>query len=145
MPVRPGFAALAITLALAPACLAPTCLAQPASGPSEPQLADAAELGRLATLAPLCGLRDDHWRADLRRAAMQSATGTAAHDDKALRTVPGSQLALNALSYGEDETLENFAAGPDGQCERLASDPGLPRADAMVAAFRKQARQSPDS
>jgi hypothetical protein len=103
----------AATLALT-ACLAGgTARASPPPGPidalGEEQLSETLQLGTLATLAPLCGLRDDRWAEDLRRGAMQSATGTEARDDQGLRAAPGSSLAVGALSYAEAEALESFA------------------------------------
>lgn len=112
-----------------------------ADGPSEDQLADTVQLGALAALAPLCGLRDEAWAADLRRAAIQSATRRPqAHDDQALKAAPGSNLAIGALSFAEAEALENFAEAEAARtCEPLAHNPGLRRADAMVRDFRLQA------
>ena len=69
------------------------------SGPSPEALGDSVELGGLAALAPLCGLRDEAWSADLRRSAIQTATGTRRHDDAALKAAPGSNQVIGALSY----------------------------------------------
>ena len=114
--------------------------AQSAPGPSQDQLDDAVRLGGLAALAPICGLRDEDWAADLRRAAMQAAAGTAAHDDPGLMAAPGSGLAASALSYAEAEALESFAEAPaPDTCAPLAHDPALDRADGLVRDFRAQA------
>jgi hypothetical protein len=115
--------------------------AQPAAGtgPSETRLADAVQAGRIATLAPICGLRDEGWAADLRRSALQSATGSHAHADSDLMTEPGSNVAASALSYAEMEALENFAgAAPDQTCQPLARSQALRRADERVRDFRAQ-------
>ncbi|MBV8095960.1 MAG: hypothetical protein JO110_22565 [Acetobacteraceae bacterium] len=119
---------------------------EPALGPSESQLADAVRLGTVATLAPLCGLRDEPWAEDLRRATVQSATGAKAYDDPALKAAPGSNLAIGALSFAEMEALEDFAE-PSGasSCGRLAADPELARADDIVRAFRDQLAPVPRS
>jgi hypothetical protein len=92
---------------------------------AEPPLDDAVRFGAVATLAPLCTLRDAAWAADLRRALLQAA--------------PGSNLAAAALSYAESEALEDFAAGPaDATCGPLAHDLDLDRADAIVREFRRR-------
>ena len=112
--------------------------AQPA--PSQDQLDDTVRLGGLAALAPICGVRDEEWAADLRRAAIQSATGTMVHDDPGLMAAPGSDLAAGALSYAEAEALESFAEAPAPvTCAPLAHDPALDRADGLVRGFRAQA------
>ena len=114
-----------------------------ASGPTETQLADTVEIGGMAALAPICGLRDDAWAADLRRSTIQSATGTAARDDGALKAAPGSNLVIGALSYAEMEALEDFAGSPAAvTCGPLASSPVLSRADALVQHFRAGAPAS---
>jgi len=108
------------------------------------KLAETVQLGTVATLAPLCGLRDEAWAEDLRRAALQSATGTRAHDDARLGAAPGSALAASALGYAESEALENFAeAAAEVTCKPLAADPALGRADDTVRAFREQAADAP--
>lgn len=104
---------------------------------TEAGLNDALALGRVATLAPLCTLRDQSWSADLRRSTIQSETGTAAHDDAALKAAPDSDLVIGALSSAEHEALEDLAEdSPKVTCRQLAIDPALPRADAMVTRFR---------
>ena len=104
-----------------------------------PQLDDTVKLGGIATLAPLCGLREEAWAVDLRRAAIQAATQSKAHDDPDLKAAPGSNLAVGALSYADTEATESFAeADPAETCKPLASSPDLARADVMVEAFRKQ-------
>jgi hypothetical protein len=122
--------------ALALALLAPAAFA---AGPSQSQLAESVELGGLAALAPMCGLRDEAWSADLRRSTIQGATGTTAHDDGSLKAAPGSNLVVGALSYAETEALEDFAESPpDATCGPLAKSPVLTRADEMVRQFRAQ-------
>jgi hypothetical protein len=107
--------------------------------PSGQSLADATTFGAVATLAPLCGLRDEVWSLDLRRAAMQTATGSAATDDAGLSHAPGGGQAAAALGYGDMEALEDFAADtPDEICASLRQNPALDRADAAVGAFRRR-------
>jgi hypothetical protein len=119
---------------------------EPRAGPSERQLAEAVQLGTVATLAVLCGLRDDGWAEDLRRAAVQSATGTDAQDDPGLKMAPGSNLAVGALSFAEAEALESFAeAPPESSCRPLAANPDLTRADDIVRAFRDRPAHLPGS
>jgi hypothetical protein len=102
-------------------------------------LADAATFGAVATLAPLCGLRDEAWSADLRRAARQTATGSAATDDAALSRAPGGNQAAAALGYGDMEALEDFAADtPEVSCAALRKNPALDPADKAVDAFRRR-------
>jgi len=70
---------------LAAACLAcwpcwgqaesgPSQAAPSQAAPSEAALDDAVRLGTVATLAPLCGMRDEAWSFDLRRTAVMDAT-----------------------------------------------------------------------
>jgi hypothetical protein len=107
--------------------------------PSGQGLADATTFGAVATLAPLCGLRDESWAADLRRAATQTATGTAATDDAGLSRAPGNGQAQAALGYGDMEALEDFAADTPGvTCASLRDNPALGRADAAVKTFRRR-------
>jgi hypothetical protein len=99
------------------------------AAPSADQLAEVATFGGLAATAPLCGLRDESWAADLRRAALQSVAGVPASRD--------ANLAAAALGHGDMEALEDFAGrAPEASCEKIRTDPALPRADAMVGAFR---------
>ena len=107
-----------------------------AIGPSQAQIAETVELGRFAALAPLCGLRDQGWSADLRRSTIRSGTGTVAHDDAGLKAAPGSNLVIGALSYAETEATEDFAETPVATCVSLANSPVLPRADDRVHRFR---------
>ena len=123
--------------------LAAACLAcwpswgQAASGPSQAALDDAVRLGTVATLAPLCGMRDEAWSFDLRRAAVMDATRAQQPDDETLRHVPGQDLATTALSHAEAEALEAFAETPaPNTCGPLAHDPELARADGIVQTFR---------
>jgi hypothetical protein len=134
-----AMAAAVFTAGLCAAAARAQPAARTAAGPSEDQLADAVQLGTVATLAPLCGLRDEGWAADLRRAAIQSATRSKAHDDLGLKAAPGSDLATGALSFAETEALESFAEAPaTATCEPLARNPGLRRADALVQDYRMQ-------
>lgn len=108
----------------------------PPTGQSDLDLA--IRRGGLATLAPLCGARDDHWAEDLRRAAMQDAAHAAAPDDPALHSAPGADLATAALGFAEAEALEDFAeTSPQAACAKITADPGLPEADRRVAAYRR--------
>lgn len=100
-------------------------------------LDDTEALGTIATLAPLCALRDDGWAEDLRRATIQSATGTQAHDDTSLHDAPGSNVVASVLGDAEHEALETFTEEPGGKtCAKVAKDANLARADNMVRAFR---------
>ncbi len=131
------------THAIAAIMVALSLPASAAPGPSQAQIADSVEIGGLATLAPLCGLRDEAWSADLRRSTIQAATGTPEHSDGALKAAPGSDLVIGALSYAETEALEDFAqAPPAATCGPLAANPVLSRADAMVRHFREGAPAS---
>jgi hypothetical protein len=86
-------------------------------------IADAATFAAVATLAPLCGLRDEAWSADLRQAAMQGGAQ--------------SKQVEAALGYGEMEALEDLAADkPEATCAALRQNPALRRGDAAVEAFR---------
>ena len=106
----------------------------------EPGLADAVRLGALATLAPLCGLRDDAWADDLRRALVQGATGTDRTDDPGLKAAPGHAQADAALGFADIESLEDFAEQkPAEACRKVEADADLARADAAVMGFRKRA------
>jgi hypothetical protein len=90
---------------------------------------EALRFGSIATLAPLCGLRDDTWARDLRRAELQ-----------ALAQSMSANEAAATLSYAEDEAVETFAeTKPRATCDPLTHDPDLPRADEIVDAFRKGA------
>ena len=116
-------------------CAMPAALAQ--SGLGE-RLAEASTYGAVATLAPLCHLRDDAWAADLRRAALRSAGGTEATDDAGLTAAPEHGKAAAALGYADMEALEDFAAdGEAATCAGLKANPALPQADAAVRAFRQ--------
>lgn len=107
--------------------------------PSQDTLDDTVRIGTVAALASVCGLRDEAWAADLRRAAIQAATRSRAHDDPGLHAAPGSDLAVGALSFADAEALESFAEAPAADtCTPLAHSPGLDRADGMVRGFREQ-------
>ena len=100
---------------------------------------DLERFGRIATLAPLCAARDEAWSFDLRRAELQSATGSTRFDDAALKAAPGSKQAVAALSSAEHEALEEFAENsPSRSCEAVRADPDLGHADEIVRAFRAQ-------
>jgi hypothetical protein len=115
-----------------------------AQAPAGQSIADGATFGAVATLAPMCGLRDEAWSADLRRAAMQTATGSAATDDATLSTAPGSSQVVAALGYGDMEALEDFAADkPEATCAALRKNPALGKADAAVDAFRRRHEGKP--
>jgi len=110
----------------------PGMAAAQTSMPTQLQLDNAVRFGAIATVGPICGLRDESWAGDLRRAELRR-----------MGVQPGAatpgQLADRAgaaLSYAEDEALEDFAESPPQTCARLAHDPDLARADQMVAAFR---------
>ena len=124
--------------------LAASLCAGPAwAQPSETQLAETVQIGTVAALAGVCGLRDESWAADLRRAAIQAATGALAHDDPALHAAPGSSLAIGALSFADAEALESFAEAPaEETCGPLSHSKELDQADGMVRLFREQAPQS---
>ncbi len=123
---------------LAAACLAcGPALAQAPPAPTEVALADAIRLGALATLAPLCNLRDEAWSFDLRRATVMDTTGAPHPDDDTLGAAPNHDLAIAALSHAEAEALETFAEAPPATtCLPLTDDPDLPRADHIVQSFR---------
>ena len=124
-----------IAAAVAAMLAAGVASAQP--GPSQAALDDAVQLGTVAALAPLCGLREEDWSFDLRRATILGATGDGKADDRALAEAPGSNLVIGALSFAEAEALESFAeAAPVTSCNALAGSEDLSRADALVAAFR---------
>jgi hypothetical protein len=109
-----------------------------AQAPTGQSIADGATFGAVATLAPMCGLRDESWSSDLRRAAMQAATESTATDDATLSSAPGANQIAAALGYGDMEALEDFAAGtPDATCVALRKNPALEKADAAVDAFRR--------
>jgi hypothetical protein len=130
-------------LALAAELHAGPVMAQSMAGPSKDQLAETVRTGTVAALAPVCGLRDSHWAADLRRAAIQAATQSHAHDDPGLQGAPGSALAIGALSFADAEALESFAEAPaQDTCGPLAHSPGLDHADELVRRFREQAPAS---
>ena len=121
---------------LALLCMGSLSVAQ-AQTPAGQGIADAATFGAVATLAPMCGLRDEAWSSDLRRAAIQSATGSAATDDTGLSAAPGANQVGAALGYGDMEALEDFASDkPEATCAELWKNAALGQADAAVKAFR---------
>ena len=106
--------------------------------PSQDSLDEAVRLGTVAALAPLCGLREEAWAFDLRRAAILEATRTDRPEDPALKHTPGSELVVGALSFAEAEALEDFAEGtPDKTCGPLRGSADLARADGLVERFRE--------
>ena len=130
-PVRVTLAAMKPWIILALLC------ASPAMAQDQAALDRAVNLGTLAALAPLCGLREEAWAFDLRRATILDATRTTDPDDAALERAPGSQRVIGAMSYAETEALEDFAEAPaPATCGPLARNPDLVRADAIVRAFR---------
>ena len=115
-----------------------------AAGPDQAALDDAVRLGATATLAPLCGVRDELWAFDLRRAAILRATRTDRPHDEALRKAPGSASVQGALGYAEAEALEDFAGeAPARTCTALEGGAELGRADAIVEEFRALKAVSP--
>lgn len=115
-------------------------VAQPVAtaAPSQAQLDRAVRFGTIATTGPLCGLRDPRWGADLRSAELQAMDAPPAPAAEARRR---ADMAGAALSYAEDEALEDFADGPPAAtCGPLAHNPDLARADAMVDAWRRGTR-----
>jgi len=105
--------------------------------PSAAALNDTVAMGTLATLAPLCVMRDGSWAEDLRRATIAEATGVKGKDDTSLHDAPGANVIISVLGDAEHEALEVFTEEPGGKtCADVAQSPDLPRADRMVAAFR---------
>ena len=107
-----------------------------AGSPTHSQSADdtrpskeASRLGTIATLAPLCTLRDEAWAHDLRNAEIEMLSRSAPHND-----------AVAILSYVEDEAVESFAETAAAiPCGPLGHDPDLARADRVVNAYRRKA------
>lgn len=105
--------------------------------PSEPALREVTRFGALATLAPLCGERDETWGEDLRAAMVQRATEADVHDLDSLHAAPGHELAEAAIGYADTEALEDFAEeAPGATCSAVRVNPELPTADAHVRAWR---------
>ncbi len=100
--------------------------------PTQTQLDNAVRFGAIATIGPICGLRDGAWAIDLRRAELRAMGVQPA--DRTSRLL--ADRAGAALSYAEDEALEDFAEAPQQTCATLARNPDLATADHMVAAFR---------
>jgi hypothetical protein len=120
-------AAAVITMLAAPGARAQTSTAA---------LGETVTMGTLATLAPLCVMRDDSWAEDLRRATIAEATGASGKDDTSLHDAPGANVVISVLGDAEHEALEVFTEEPGGKtCANVAHSPDLPRADRMVAAF----------
>jgi len=100
---------------------------------ADPQaVADASTFGAVAAQSSLCGLRDETWAEDLR---------------KATQMLPADRDHLvAALGYGDMEANEDFAADtPAVACPALQANPALARADAMVAAYRALSTHKPVS
>jgi hypothetical protein len=108
--------------------------------PSAAALNETVTMGTLATLAPLCVMRDDSWAEDLRRATIAEATGATGvqgKDDTSLHDAPGANVIISVLGDAEHEALEVFTEEPGGKtCADVAHSPDLARADRMVGAFR---------
>ena len=121
-----------------------TAGAASAQSPSGQSVANASTFGAVAALAPLCGLRDEAWAQDLRRAARQQGSGGQETDDSALNALPGHGELGAALGYGEMEALEDLASkSPPVACAELGRNPALARADAAVWAFRLLKAEKP--
>ena len=130
-----------VVLTVLVVCWVSVAHAQPPTGQS---IADGSTFGAIATLAPLCDLRDETWASDLRSAAMQTATGSTATDDASLASTPGASQITAALGYGDMEALEDFAANKsDATCTALRNNPALRRADAAVDTFRHCRNEKP--
>ena len=107
----------------------------PPDWPPPPQLDAALRFGAIATIGPLCGLRDPAWGDDLRRAELR-AMGVLREAGRRPQQ-RRADVADAVLSYAEDNALETFAEGPpDHTCRPLAENPDLAWADQMVAAYR---------
>ena len=112
-------------------------------GPTEQQLDKAVRFGAIATIGPLCGLRDAQWATDLRRSALQAMGAQTGGGEADPARQKLADRAGAALSYAEDEALEDFAeAAPEATCRPLAHNPDLIQADRMVAAFRAGSGQT---
>ncbi len=123
--------------ALSNTALSNTALAQTPPNLSQADIDEAVRRGTIATLAHICGLRDEAWAFDLRRSTILDATHAARPDDETLRQVPGNQLITTAMTYAETEALEDFAeSAPAVTCEPMKRNPELARADKIVHDFR---------
>ena len=112
-------------------------VAQPA-GPT-PGLPDTVRLGTLATLGAPWWLRKRGWAFPLARAGIPAATRAPQPADPALRSAPGSDTAIGALSYAAAEALEDFAeASPAVACDPLRHGTALDEADRAVEEFRRR-------
>lgn len=101
-------------------------------------MADATTFGAVAILAPLCGLHDEAWAQDLRRAARERASGSKATADAALAGEADAARLGAALGYGEMEALEDFAADtPAVTCKALGGNAALGQAEEAVRRFRQ--------
>ncbi len=117
--------------ALSNTALSNTALAQTPPNLSQADIDEAVRRGTVATLAHICGLRDEAWAFDL------DATHAARPDDETLRQAPGNQLITTAMTYAETEALEDFAeSAPAVTCEPMKRNPELARADKIVHDFR---------
>ena len=110
---------------------------------TEPELQGAIRSGRLATIAPLCNLRDQAWAEDLRKSAIQDATRSPSPREQALKDAPDSDLVIGALGYAETEALEDFAqTSPEVACKKLARGSDLEAADQRVALYRRDLKRT---
>jgi hypothetical protein len=108
------------------------------AGPARSDLDLTVRRGGLATLAPLCGMRDARWAQDLRKAAIQDATHAPEPDEPSLKGAAESDAAVSALGFADTEALEDFAAqSPKVACANLARDRGLADADLRVEKYRR--------
>ena len=114
------------------AMLATTSALAQSAGSSPQAVADASTFGAVAAQSSLCGLRDESWVEDLRRATQD---------------LPADQDHLSAaMGYGDMEATEDFATdSPEVVCRALSANPALARADRMVAAFRARMNHKPVS
>ena len=120
------------------AALSGPAMAQAPTGVSQAGIDEAVRRGTIATLANVCGLREEAWAFDLRRATIMDAAHASRPDDEALSKAPGSPLVTTAMTYAETEALEDFAEAPATvTCERLKTNPDLSRADTIVQNFRE--------
>ena len=86
--------------------------------PRSAALDETVTMGTLATLAPLCVMRDDSWAEDLRRATIAEVTGVKGKDDASLHDAPGANVVISVLGDAEHEALEVFTEEPGGRPAR---------------------------
>ena len=108
---------------------------------SDTGLAEAARLGGLARLAPLCRLRSEAWGLDLRRAALAEATGSLEANDQVIEMAPGSARVQRAIAEGESAALKELnQPNTEAVCARLRDNATLEAADRLVDRFRGRPR-----